>query len=128
MTGTRMTPPLPTILSLFLLTTLAGCATIPSASVKTNVPSDRLSGETYTSPDEGYRVTIPPLKAGAKVEEHQVGPEKHGVRFSDASGTAYRILRVDNTVDKFTVEQISDESKASELFRENRYVDRKSVV
>ena len=30
---------------------------------------------------------------------------------------------MDNTVDKFTVEKISDESKASELFRENRYVD-----
>jgi hypothetical protein len=118
-----MTPPLPTILSLFLLTTLAGCATIPSASVKTNVPSDRLSSETYTSPDGGYRVALPHLRAGAKVEEHFIGPENHAVRFSDASGMAYRILRIDNTVEQFTVEQISDESKSSELFRENRFVE-----
>ena len=123
MNTTAMTAPRHSGLCLFLLVTLAGCATLPSASVTTNVPSDRLSQEAYTGPDGGYRVTLPPLKAGAKVEEHQVGPEKHGVRFSDASGTAYRILRVDNTVDKFTVEQISDESKASELFHENSYVD-----
>lgn len=123
MATSRMTTPLYSALSLFLLATLAGCTTLPSASVKTNVPSDRLSSETYTSPDGGYRVTLPHLNAGAKVEEHYIGPENHAVRFSDASGTAYRILRIDNTVEKFTVEQISDESKASELFRENRYVD-----
>ena len=123
MNTTAMTSPRHSVLSFFLLVTLASCATLPSASVTTNVPSDRLSQEAYTGPDGGYRVTLPPLKAGATVEEHQVGPEKHGVRFSDAFGTAYRILRVDNTVDKFTVEQISDESKASELFLENRYVD-----
>jgi len=35
----------------------------------------------------------------------------------------YRILRVDNTGEKFTLEQISDEFKASEAFRENRHVD-----
>lgn len=123
MTTTRMTRPRHSVLSLFLLATLAGCAALPSDSVRTNVPSDRLSHETYTSPDGGYRVTLPHLNAGAKVEEHYIGPENHGVRFSDASGTAYRILRIDNTVEKFTVEKISDDSKASELFRENRYVD-----
>ena len=47
----------------------------------------------------------PSLNAGAKVEEYYIGPENHGVRFSDASGTAYRILRIDNTVEKFTVEK-----------------------
>lgn len=123
MNTARLTSPRHSGLCLFLLVTLAGCASLPSAPVTTNVPSDRLGPETYTSPDGGYSVTLPHLKAGAKVEEHQVDPEKHGVRFSDAFGTAYRILRVANTVDKFTVEQISDESKASELFRENRYVD-----
>ena len=61
MTGTRMTLSLLCVLSLLLLATLAGCATLPSASVKTNVPSDRLSSETYTSPDGGYRVTLPHL-------------------------------------------------------------------
>ena len=118
-----MTRPRHSVLSLLLLATLAGCAAISSASVKTNVPSDRLNHETYTSPDGGYRVTLPHLNAGAKVEEHYIGPENHGVRFNDASGTTYRILRIDNTVEKFTVEKISDDSKASELFRENRYVD-----
>jgi hypothetical protein len=87
-----------------------------------NVPSNRLSHEAYTSPDGGYRVTLPHLKAGAKVEEHQIGPEQHGGHFSDASGTAYRIIRIDNTNAKFTLEQISDQSKVGELFRENRYV------
>jgi len=110
------------LLSLFLLATFAGCAALPSASVRTNVPSDRLSHETYTSPDGGYRATLPPLKSGAKVEEHQIGPDKDGVRFSDGSGRAYRIIRVDNTDARFTLEQISDESKVGKFFRENRIV------
>lgn len=45
MTTSRMTRPL------FLLVTLAGCATIPSTPVMTNVPSNRLSHEAYMSPD-----------------------------------------------------------------------------
>ena len=122
MNNARMTAPRHSGLSLFLLVTLAGCSTLPPASVMTNVPSDRLSHETYTSPDGGYTVTLPHLKSGARIEERQVSPEKHGVRFSDDSGTAYRIVRADNTGDTFTIEQISDESKASESFRENRYV------
>lgn len=123
MTTTRIARPRYSILSLFLLVALAGCATHPSASVMTNVPSDRLSHETYASPDGAFTVTLPHLKQpGAKIEEHQVGQDIHGVRFSDDSGTAYRVIRIDNTGDKFTIEKISDESKASELFRENRYV------
>ena len=122
MTTTRMNRPQHSILILFLLVTLAGCATILSTPVMTNVPSNRLSHESYTSPDGEYRVTLPHLKAGAKVEEHQIGPDQHGVRFSDASETAYRIIRIDNTNAKFTLEQISDQSKVGELFRENRYV------
>ena len=42
---------------------------------------------------------------------------------SDDSGTAYRILRVDNTYNHFTLEHISNDSKVGELFRENRYVE-----
>jgi hypothetical protein len=42
---------------------------------------------------------------------------------SDDSGRAYRILRVDNTHNHFTLEHISIDSKVSELFRENRYVE-----
>lgn len=123
MATTRMTRSRHSVLNLFLLlVALAGCATLPSAPVMTNVPSDRLNHETYTSPDGGYKVTLPHLKAGAKVEEHQVGPDKHGVRFSDGSGRAYRVLRIDNTNAKFTLEQIADQSKVGELFRENRYV------
>jgi hypothetical protein len=95
----------------------------PRNSVKTNVLSDRLSSETDTSPDGGYSVTFSPLNAGAKVEEHFIGPGNHAVRFSDASGTAYRILRIDNTLEKFAVAQISNESEASELFREKRFVE-----
>jgi len=109
-------------LSLFLLAALAGCATLPPASVMTNVPADRLSHETYTSPDGGFSVTFPHLNTGAKIEEHEAGPDKHGVRFSDGSGRAYRVIRIDNTQTKFTLEQISDQSKVGELFRENRYL------
>jgi hypothetical protein len=42
---------------------------------------------------------------------------------SDDSGTAYRILRVDNTHNHFALEHISNDSKVGELFRENRYVE-----
>ena len=122
MTITRMTLLRQSGLSFALIMALVGCAALSPASVKSNVPSERLTHETYTSPDGGYRVTLLQLKAGAKIEEHQVGPEKHGVCFSDASGTAYRIIRIDNTNAKFTLEQISDQSKVGELFRENLYL------
>ena len=46
MTRICMTLSLPSALGLFLLATVAGCATLPSNSVNTNVPSDRLSSET----------------------------------------------------------------------------------
>ena len=75
MAAFRMTTPLYSALSLFLLATLASCTTLPSAAVKTNVHSDRLSSEAYTSPDGGYGVTLPHLNAGAKVEEHYIGPK-----------------------------------------------------
>jgi hypothetical protein len=84
---------------------------------------DRLSYGTYTSPDGEYTVTLPHLKSSIRIEEHQIDADAHGTRFSDASGATYRILRVDNTGEKFTLEQISDEFKASEAFRENRHVD-----
>jgi hypothetical protein len=107
MKSTRMTMPRYSGLSLFLLVALAGCAALPSASVTTNVPSDRLSHETYPSPDGGYTVTLPHLiQPGARIEERQVSPEQYGVRFSDDSGKAYRIVRIDNTGDKFTIEQL----------------------
>jgi hypothetical protein len=123
MITTRMTRPQRRVLSLFLLVTLAGCATLPSTSVITNIPSERLSRHTYTNPDGGYTVTLPHLQSGARIEELQASIDKHGLRMSDDSGNAYRILRVDNTHNHFTLEQISNESKVGELFRENRYVE-----
>ena len=42
---------------------------------------------------------------------------------SDDSGTAYRLLRVDNTHNHFTLEHISNDSKVGKFFRENRYVE-----
>ena len=77
--------------------TLAGCATLPSTSLTTNVPSERLSHDIYTNPDGGYTVTLPHLQSGARIEELQAGIGKHRLRMSDDSGKAYRILRVDNT-------------------------------
>jgi hypothetical protein len=108
-------------LSLFLLVILAGCAALPPTSVMTNIPAIRLSDETYTSPGAGYTVILPHLKPGARIEERQVGLEKHAVRFADHSGRAYHILRIHNTDAKFTLEHISDEFKVGE-FRENRYM------
>ncbi len=119
----RMTLPLNSVLSLFLLVTLAGCATLSSPSVTTNVPSERLSHDTYTNPDGEYTVTLPHLQSGARIEELQASIDKHAIRMSDGSGKTYRILRVDNTHSHFTLEQISNESKVGELFRENRYVE-----
>ena len=72
MNTARLTSPRHSGLCLFLLVTLAGCASLPSASVTTNVPSDRLSHETYMSPDGGYSVTLPYLQSGARIEERQV--------------------------------------------------------
>ena len=40
------------------------------------------------------RMTLPPLNAGAEIEELQVGPDKHGVRFSDGSGRVYRVIQI----------------------------------
>ena len=123
MITTRMTRPRHSVWSLLLLATLAGCATLPSTPPTTNVPSERLTHNTYTNPDGGYTVTLPHLQSGARIEELQASIDKHGLRMSDDSGTAYRILRVDNTHNHFTLEQISNDSKVGELFRENRYVE-----
>ena len=123
MTRTRIILPLNSVLSLFLLVTLAGCATLSSPSVTTNVPSERLSHDTYTNPDGKYTVTLPHLQSSARIEELQASIDKHAIRMSDGSGKTYRILRVDNTHSHFTLEQISNESNVGELFRENRYVE-----
>ena len=123
MITTRLTRPRHGVWSLLLLATLAGCATLPSTPPTTNVPSERLTHNTYTNPDGGYTVTLPHLQSGARIEELQASIDKHGLRMSDDSGTAYRILRVDNTHNHFTLEQISNDSKVGELFRENRYVE-----
>ena len=123
MITTRMTRPRHSVWSLLLLATLAGCATLPSTPPTTNVPSERLTHNTYTNPDGGYTVTLPHLQSGARIEELQASIDKHGLRMSDDSGTAYRILRIDNTHNHFTLEQISNDSKVGELFRENRYVE-----
>ena len=123
MTRTRVPRPRHSVWSLLLLATLAGCATLPSTSLTTNVPSERLSHVIYTNPDGGYTVTLPHLQSGARIEELQAGIDKHGLRMSDDSGKAYRILRVDNTHNHFTLEQISNDSKVGEVFRENRYVE-----
>ena len=112
MNNVRMTRLRHSALSLSLLIVWAGCATLPSPPVMTNVPSDRLDYEAYTSPDGGFSITLSHLNAGANVEEHQVGLDKRGVRFSDGPGRAYRIIRIDNTDAKFTLEQISDQSKS----------------
>lgn len=108
----------------FLFVTLVGCAVLPSPSVKTNVPSERLTRETYASPDGGYTVTLPPLiKPGARIEERQTSPETHGIFFADDFGKAYYILRTDNTKTKFTIEQISDDFKVGEFLREKQYTN-----
>lgn len=108
--------------SFLLLVTLVGCAALPSPSVVTNVPSERLTSETFTSPDGGYTVTLPPLiKPGARIEERQTSPVAHGIFFADDFGKAYYILRTDNTKTKFTIEQISDDFKVGDLLREKQY-------
>jgi hypothetical protein len=89
----------------------------------TNVPSERLTRETYASPDGGYTVTLPPLiKPGARIEERQTSPVTHGSFFADDFGKAYYILRTDNTKTKFTLEQISDDFKVGEFLREKQYI------
>ena len=95
----------------------------PSPSVTTNVPSARLVKDTYSSPDGGYTVTIPPLiKPGARIEERQTSPVTHGVFFADDFGKVYYILRTDNTKTKFTLEQVSEDFKVGDLLRVKQYI------
>jgi hypothetical protein len=66
--------------------------TFSSTPPTTNVPSEQLTHTTYTNPDGGYTVTLPHLQSGARIEELQAGIDKHGLRMSDDSGMAYRLL------------------------------------
>lgn len=99
---------------------VVGCAI--SASNLTNVPPERLANDTYTAPDKGYTITLPPLiKPGARIEERQTGPETQGVFFADDFGRVYYVLRTDNARQKLTLEQIADDFKVGELLREKQY-------
>ena len=97
-----------------------GCAL--AQSLKTNVPSERLSGGAYVSPDGGYTVTLPPLiQPGARIEERQVSPVEHGVFFIDDFGNLYYVLRTDNAKANLTLERISDGFAVGEYLREKLY-------
>ena len=99
---------------------VVGCAT--SASDLINVPPERLANDTYTAQDSGYTITLPPLvKPGARIEERQTGPATQGVFFADDFGKVYYVLRTDNTRQKLTLEQISDDFAVGELLREKHY-------
>ncbi len=93
-----------------------------ATTVQTNVPSERLTEQTYISPDRGYTVRLPPLvRPGARIEERQTSPVAHGVFFADDFGKVYYILRTDNTKTQLTLEKISEDFKIGEFLREKQY-------
>ena len=109
-------------LSFFLFVVSLGCAGLPSPSVTSNVPSERLTNNAYTSPDGGYTVTLPSLtKPGVRIEERQTDPGMYGAFFADDFGKTYYILRTDNTKTNFTIEHISNDFNVGEHLREKSY-------
>ncbi len=106
-----------------LIVVLGACGIIVP-SIITNIPSDRLSSETYTSPGGEYTVKIPPLlRPGTRIEERQINPLTNGVFFADDLGRAYIILISDNQETGFTLDTIAKDFQVGEFLREKEIID-----
>jgi hypothetical protein len=93
------------------------------AHLKGNIPAKRLKGGTYTSPDGGFDLTVPPLiSPGAKAEERQIAPGQTGVFFCDDFGNMYAVIWTDNSQLKRDLETIAAESPINEALREKQIV------
>lgn len=101
---------------------LVGSGTI-AARLKGNIPAKRLKGGTYTSPDGGFDLTVPPLiTPGAKAEERQIDQGHMAVVFHDDFGTTYYVSWSDNTQLKTDVETIAAGYTINEALREKQIV------
>jgi len=101
---------------------IAGTGDLP-AKLQGNIPSDRLAGDTYTSPDGGFEVKLPPLAMpGAKAEERQVDARQMGVFFADDFGNVYYVLRTDNASLNYDLEKIAAEYTVNDVLREKTIV------
>ena len=95
------------------------CVTAMAADLRGNIPPDRLADDTYTSPDGGFVLALPPLVApGAKAEERRVSAMQFGVFFADDFGNVYYILQTDNTRLKYDLEAIAAGYTINDALRE----------
>ena len=94
-----------------------------AADFQGNIPPARLADDTYTSPDGGFVVALPPLVTpGAKAEERQVSAVQFGVFFTDDFGNVYYILQTDNTRLKYDLEAIAAGYTINDALREKEIV------
>ncbi|MEE8433667.1 MAG: hypothetical protein V3S64_02660 [bacterium] len=110
-------------ISIFALIFLFSPACVP-IGVTTNVPGDRLSKKTYTSPGGEYTVKIPPLmRPGTRIQERQISPLAHGVAFADDFGRVYTIMISDNQKAGFTLDKIAKDFQVGEFLRVKKIID-----
>jgi hypothetical protein len=94
-----------------------------AAGLTGNIPASRLDGTTYTSPDGGFELTLPPLMApGAKAEERQLNEWQMGVFFADDLGNVYYVIRTDNTQLKYDLEKVAAGYTINDELREKQIV------
>jgi hypothetical protein len=94
----------------------------PAVRTQGNIPAARLDGRTYTSPDGGFDLAVPPLiTPGARAEERQVD-QGMGVFFADDLGNSYYVMRTDNTQLKYDLEKLAAGYTINESLREKAIV------
>jgi hypothetical protein len=102
---------------------LGACTTAIAAGLQGNIPANRLDGNTYTSPNREFSLTLPPLVTpGAKAEERQMGGVQTGVFFADDLGNVYYVLRTDNTRLKYDLEKVAAGYTVNDALREKQIV------
>ncbi|HZE89702.1 MAG TPA: hypothetical protein VE404_09145 [Verrucomicrobiae bacterium] len=87
------------------------------------IPAERLTKETYISPDGAFTLALPPLAGpGSKIEERRVGPAAYGVFLDDETGVVYYVLRSDNSAAKATLEQMTSGIRTEGPVREKKRI------
>ena len=113
--------------SLIVASTLAvlwnASATALAADLQGNIPANRLAGNTYSSPDGNFVLTLPPLvMPGAKAQERRTGDVQIGVFFADDFGNLYYVLRTDNTKMKYDLDKVAAGYTINDALREKEIV------
>ena len=118
---TKSIPSARAIVVIALAAFWSGCATVIAADFQGNIPANRLDGNTYTSPDGGFTLTLPPLM-NPRLEERQLSPTMQGIFVADDLGRVYVVLRTDNSSKKETLERIANSYPPSNRLRAKEIV------